>query len=73
MNQTSSFLVFKTNMNMTFCVDKYRSCTDIIASSFTLTVLFGKSEGKDLRQTRWGGGAGGGGLCSSGCYKKTIW
>ena len=46
MNQTSSFLVFNTKINMTFCVDKYRRCRDPFVSIFTLAVLFGKSEGK---------------------------
>lgn len=48
MNYTSSFLVFNTNLNMTYCADKYRHCRDPIASIFTLAVLFGKSEGKDF-------------------------
>jgi hypothetical protein len=48
MNQTSSFLVFNTNMNITFCVDKYRRCRDPTASIFTLALLFLKSEGKDF-------------------------
>jgi len=45
MNQTSSFLVFTTNMNITFYVDKYLRCRDPIVTISTLVVLFGKSEG----------------------------
>ena len=47
MNQTSSFLVFNANMNMTFCVEKYRR-RGPTASIFTLALLFGKSESKDF-------------------------